>query len=78
VDTVQRTGNTRYRSRAKSPDIDPSFAFPQAIPGLATAQHPAIPRTDADLSPDGHIQAIANTAAFHFGFIEQGGTSFYP
>src|SRR4029077_1588757 len=23
------------------------------------------------------IQAIANTAGFHFGFIEQGGTSFY-
>jgi hypothetical protein len=41
-------------------------------------QHPAIPRTDADLSPDLHIQAIANTAGFHFGFIEQGGSSLYP
>src|SRR6202030_2651192 len=39
---------------------------------------PAIPITDADLSPDDHIQAIANTAAFHFAFIEQGGTSLYP
>jgi hypothetical protein len=48
------------------------------VPGLATGQHPAIPRTDADLFPDGHIQAIANTAAFHFGFIEQGGSSLYP
>ena len=25
-----------------------------------------------------HLQAIANTAAFHFGTIEQGGTSLYP
>ena len=41
-------------------------------------QFPAIPRFDADLSPQNHIQAIANTAAFHFGFIEQGGTSLYP
>jgi hypothetical protein len=35
-------------------------------------------RTDADLSPNNHIQAIANTAAFHFCFIEQGGSSLYP
>jgi hypothetical protein len=76
--SVDTSWYTRDRSRANNPDLDPSFAFPQAIPGLATGQHPAIPRTDADLSPDGHIQAIANTAAFHFGFIEQGGTSLYP
>ncbi len=76
--TVDTSWYTRYRSRAKNPDLDPAFAFPQAIPGLAKGQHPAIPRTDDDLSPDGHIQAIANTAAFHFGFIEQGGTSLYP
>ena len=24
------------------------------------------------------MQAIANTAGFHFAFIEQGGTSLYP
>ncbi len=41
-------------------------------------QHPAIPKTDDDLTPDDHIQAIANTAGFHFGTIEQGGTSLYP
>jgi hypothetical protein len=41
-------------------------------------QHPAIPRSDADLSPNDHIQAIANTAGFHFAFIEQGGSSLYP
>ena len=76
--TVDTSWYTRYRSRANNPDLDPAFVFPQAIPGLAKGQHPAIPRTDADLSPDAHIQAIANTAAFHFGFIEQGGTSLYP
>jgi len=41
-------------------------------------KHPAIPRTDDDLTPNDHIQAIANTAGFHFGTIEQGGTSLYP
>jgi hypothetical protein len=76
--TVDTSWYTRYRSRANNPDLDPGFVFPPAIPGLATGQHPAIPRTDDDLSPDGHIQAIANTAAFHFVFIEQGGTSLYP
>jgi hypothetical protein len=34
-------------------------------------QFTAIPRTDADLSPDAHIQAIANTAAFHMPTVEQ-------
>src|SRR5207253_2499743 len=51
---------------------------PQAIPGLSKGQFPAIPRSDADLAPAKHIQAIANTAGFHFAFIEQGGTSLYP
>jgi Ferritin-like domain len=76
--TVDTTWWTRYRSRANNPDLDPTFAFPQAIPSLSVGQHPAIPRSDADLSPKNHIQAIANTAAFHFAFIEQGGTSLYP
>jgi hypothetical protein len=76
--TVDTSWYTRYRSRANNPDLDPTFTFPQAIPGLAKGQHPAIPKTDADLSPTPHIQAIANTAAFHFAFIEQGGTSLYP
>lgn len=76
--TVDTSWWTRYRSRANNPDLDPSFIFPQAVPTLNTGQHPAIPRSDNDLTPDGHIQAIANTAAFHFAFIEQGGTSLYP
>ena len=66
----------RYRSRTKNPDLGDSF--PQAIPGLKAGKFPAIPRTDADLTPDDHIQAIANTAGFHFATIEQGGSSLYP
>ena len=76
--TVDTSWWTRYRSRANNPDLDPAFAFPQAVPTLSVGQHPAIPRSDADLSPTDHIQAIANTAGFHFAFIEQGGTSLYP
>ena len=76
--TVDTSWWTRYRSRANNPDLDPSFKFAQAIPTLAVGQHPAIPRNNGDLSPNNHIQAIANTAGFHFAFIEQGGTSLYP
>ncbi len=76
--TVDTSWFTRYRSSTHNPDLDPSFVFPQAIPTLNSGQHPAIPRTDADLAPANHIQAIANTAAFHFASIEQGGSSLYP
>jgi hypothetical protein len=74
--TVDTTWWTRYRSRTKNPDLGDTFK--PAIPGLAKGQFPAIPRSDADLAPADHIQAIANTAGFHFGTIEQGGTSLYP
>ncbi|HEX6555350.1 MAG TPA: ferritin-like domain-containing protein [Ktedonobacteraceae bacterium] len=74
--TVDTSWWTRYRSRNKNPDFGDTF--PQAIPGLSKGQFPAIPRSDADLAPTDHIQAIANTAGFHFGFIEQGGSSLYP
>jgi hypothetical protein len=76
--TVDTSYWTRYRSRDNNPDLDPTFTFPQAIPGLFSGQFPAIPRTNADLAPKDHLQAIANTAGFHFAFIEQGGTSLYP
>ena len=69
---------TRYRSR-KNPDLGARFA--QAVPTLSMGQHPAIPRNDAELGDpnnvSNHVQAIANTAGFHFGFIEQAGTSLY-
>jgi hypothetical protein len=76
--TVDTSWWTRYRSRDNNPDLDPLFVFPQAVPSLSAGKFPAIPRTDADDGPPNHIQAIANTAAFHFGFIEQGGNSLYP
>ncbi len=76
--TVDTSWWTRYRSRTKTPDLNPSFQFPQAIPSLSVGQHTAIPRTDNDLNDPNFLQAIANTAGFHFGFIEQGGTSLYP
>lgn len=76
--TVDTSWWTRYRTDAKNPDLDPGFQFPNAIPSLSQGQFPAIPRSDDDLTPNDHIQAIANTAAFHFAFIEQGGTSLYP
>jgi hypothetical protein len=73
--TVDTSWWTRYRSDSKNPDLGDSL--PQAVPDLAVGQHPAIPRSDEDLGPSKHLQAIANTAAFHFGAIEQGGTSLY-
>jgi Ferritin-like domain len=76
--TLDTSWWTRYRSSANNPDLDPNFVFPQAVPGLASGQFTAIPRTDADLTPDAHIQAIANTAGFHMPTIEQGGNSLYP
>jgi len=62
---------TRYRSKT-NPDF--GATFPQAI-NLDNVT--AIPRDNSDFGPAKHIQAIANTAAFHFGFIEQGGSSLY-
>src|SRR5216683_2173083 len=80
--TVDTTWWTRYRNANQNPDFGGKFE--NAVPDLANGQHPAIPQTDAEaaLNADGtipnHLQAIANTAGFHFGFIEQGGTSLYP
>ena len=73
--TVNTSFWTRYRSDSLNPDLGDTL--PQAIPDLATGQHPAIPRTDADLAPPDHLNAIAFTAGFHFAWIEQGGTSLY-
>jgi hypothetical protein len=74
---------TRYRS-ARNPDLGAAFA--QAV---AIRNQPAIPLNDTDTPPDTaqpvppvtrdarRMQAIANTAAFHFAMIEQGGSSLY-
>ena len=74
--TVDTTWFTRYRSRTQNPDF--GDALPQAIPDLAVGKHTAIPRTDDDVQSSSFLQAIANTAGFHFATIEQGGTSLYP
>jgi len=76
--TVDTSWWTRYRDHRHNPDLDPSFVFPPAVPSLAVGRHTAIPRTDADTTDPNFLQAIANTAAFHFPTIEQGGNSLYP
>jgi hypothetical protein len=75
---------TRYRS-AKNPDFGVKFKGPFSI-----ENQPAIPLNDNDTPPnqpqpvppanpqEARMQAIANTAGFHFAFIEQGGASLYP
>jgi hypothetical protein len=65
---------TRYRS-STNPDF--GVTYPQAIPALAGGHFSAIPQSNADFASADHAQALANTAAFHFGFIEQGGLSLY-
>jgi len=76
--TVDTTWWTRYRSRTKNPDPPFNDTFANAVPSIATGEHPAIPRSDKDLNPPDHLQFIANTAGFHFATIEQGGSSLYP
>jgi hypothetical protein len=76
--TVDTSWWTRYRSRTKNPDLGDTM-FAPVVPGLVKGKFPAIPRSQADMTAGGdHIQAIAQTAAFHFGTIEQGGSSLYP
>jgi hypothetical protein len=76
---VDTSWYVRYRS-ATNPDF--GATFPQA---LTLKNVTAIPRDNNDFNGaanpnfpgNDHIQAIANVAAFHFGFIEQGGSSLY-
>ena len=75
--TIDTSWWTRYRDDSHNPDLDPNHDFPQAVPTLGVNQHTAIPRTDADTGDPNFLQAIANTAAFHFPTIEQGGNSLY-
>jgi hypothetical protein len=69
---VDTSWYTRYRSTS---NVD----FGGSAPGqLLTIKHqPAIPRDNDDTMDPNRIQAIANTASFHFAFIEQGGSSLY-
>ena len=80
---VDTSWYTRYRS-VRNPDL--GATFPQAV----TIQHqPTIPLDDTDTPPNQQqpvppvtrqqkrMQAIANSAGFHFAMIEQGGSSLY-
>jgi hypothetical protein len=84
---VDTSWYTRYRSTS-NPDL--GAQFPQAV---TIRNQPAIPLNDQDTPPNTTIpspavppssdpkalrmQAIANTAGFHFAMIEQGGSSLY-
>jgi hypothetical protein len=80
---VDTSWYTRYRS-TRNPDL--GARFPQAV---TIRNEPAIPLSDTDTPPNqpapvppvgdqqNRMQAIANTAGFHFAFIEQGGASLY-
>jgi hypothetical protein len=68
---VDTSWYVRYRSTT-NPDF--GATFPQAV---KISDRTAIPITDADLDDANRIQVIANVAAFHFGYIEQGGASLY-
>jgi len=82
--SVDLSWYTRYRS-GKNPDLGAAFKGPFVI-----TNQPAIPLNDTDTPPTTNptipitgrdaerLQAIANTAGFHFAFIEQGGASLYP
>ncbi len=76
--TIDTSWWTRYRSTT-NPDF--GATFPNAVPSLDIGLHTAIPRNDNELgdpnNPSDHVKAIAFTAGFHFGYIEQGGTSLY-
>jgi hypothetical protein len=76
--TVDTSWWTRYRGTT-NPDF--GATFPNAVPSLDIGLHTAIPRNDDELgdpnNPSDHVKAIAFTAGFHFGYIEQGGTSLY-
>jgi hypothetical protein len=80
---VDTSWYVRYRS-TKNPDL--GATFPQAV---NIHHEPAIPLNDTDTPPglsapvppvgaqETRMQAIANTAGFHFALIEQGGSSLY-
>ncbi|MFN7997115.1 MAG: ferritin-like domain-containing protein [Bryobacteraceae bacterium] len=80
---VDTSWYTRYRSK-----LNPDFGatFPQAVkimnePGIPVSDIDTPPNQDQPVPPatpqQQRMQAIANTAGFHFAFIEQGGSSLY-
>src|SRR5579863_7861569 len=55
---------------------DPGFKS-SSLKAMRIVNRQAIPRSDADFEGPSHVQAIANTAAFHFGYIEYLVSSLY-
>jgi hypothetical protein len=76
---VDTSWYVRYRSTT-NPDLGATFPQAIALNGVT-----AIPRNNNDFNGEpfngllgnAHVQAIANVAGFHFGYIEQGGSSLY-
>lgn len=68
---VDTSWYVRYRSSG-NPDFGDVFG--QAV---NIVNRPAIPVQNQALYTSNQMQAIANTAAFHFAMIEQGGSSLY-
>ena len=76
---VDTSWYVRYRS-STNPDFGATFQQALTLQNVT-----AIPRDNSDFDGasnpnfpgNNHIQAIANVAAFHFGMIEQGGSSLY-
>jgi hypothetical protein len=76
---VDTSWYVRYRSTT-NPDLGATFPQALTLNGVT-----AIPRNNNDfngepfngLPGNAHVQAIANVAGFHFGYIEQGGSSLY-
>src|SRR3984885_9013104 len=77
--TVDTSWYVRYRTAA-NPDKGASFSQALTLQNVY-----AIPRNNDDFNGasnpnfpgNDHVQAIANVAGFHFGYIEQGGSSLY-
>jgi hypothetical protein len=68
---VDTSWYVRYRNSG-NPDFGDTF--PQAV---NIVDRPAIPVQDQASYSVNQMQALANTAAFHFAMIEQGGSSLY-
>ena len=68
---IDTTWYARYRHGE-----DPGFKW-SSLKAIRIVNRQAIPRSDADFEGPSHVQEIANTAAFHFGYIEYLVSSLY-
>jgi hypothetical protein len=68
---IDTTWYARYRQVE-----DPGFKC-SSLKAIRIVNRQAIPRSDADFEGPSHVQAIATTAAFHFGYIEYLVSSLY-